>query len=74
MKPDLKVNFTDVMFELKERNDRKWDLHINSKIGNKKITTIGPLTWDDAVRECNKCMRLRFDFLTELIKKEINND
>ena len=65
---DPDINFIDVGFELKERKDKRWDLHINNKIGN-KITTIGPLSWDDAVRECNKCIRLRFDFLTNLIKE-----
>ena len=60
--------FIDVRFELVERADRTWDLIIKDK-GGGKVTGIGPLSWDDAVRECNRCQRLRHDFIEQQRKE-----
>ena len=65
MKPLTKDLFTDVRFSLNERKDHQWDLVVFNKSGG-KVVTLGPLSWDDVVRECNKCQRLRFDFLEQL--------
>lgn len=71
MKHITKDWFVDVRFSLVERFDHQWDLVIFDK-GGGKVTGIGPLSWDDAVRECNRCQRIRTDFLLNL--KEQKND
>ena len=68
MKPDIK--YADVRFELVERPNRTWDLIIYDKSGG-KITGIGPLSWDEVVRQCNICQRIRYDFI-EMLKGEKN--
>lgn len=70
MKHITKDWFVDVRFSLVERPDNQWDLVIYDK-GGGKVTGIGPLSWDNAVRECYKCQRLRTDFFIELqIRKD----
>lgn len=69
MKHITKDWFVDVRFSLVERANNQWDLVISDKNGG-RVTGIGPLSWDDAVRECYKCQRLRTDFLS----KEQKND
>jgi len=64
---DDSMIFADVSFQLNERKDKKWDLYIRNSLG-KQITILGPLTWDDVVRECNRCQRIRFDFIENLKK------
>ena len=66
MKPD---QFIDVRFTLKERPDDKWDLYINTNSG-KRVSILGPLSWDDAVKECNRCMRLRHDYIQLHLSKD----
>jgi hypothetical protein len=73
MKHITKDWFVDVRFSLEERADHQWDLIILDK-GDGRITGIGPLSWDDVVRECNRCQRLRNDFITELKQRSKKND
>ena len=56
----------DVRFQLKER-DRLgiWDVIIIDQNG-RKVTGIGPFDWDEAVKQCNICQRIRHDFLKML--------
>lgn len=56
--------FIDVRFVIEEKADRTWDLVINNK-GGGFIAKIGPLSWDEVVRECYKCQRLRHDFIEQ---------
>ena len=71
MKNDEK--YADVRFELVERSDRTWDLIIFDKDGG-KVTGIGPLSWDDVVKQCNIFQRLRHDFINQLCKGDKTDD
>jgi hypothetical protein len=68
MKMIKKDWFVDVRFDLKERVDHQWDLIIYDK-GGGKITGIGPFSWDEVVKQCNICQRLRHDFLEQQRRK-----
>lgn len=60
-----------VRFELRERPNRTWDLFVISEFG-RKITAIGPLSWDEVVKECNRCQRLREEFIDNFEKSKNN--